>query len=222
MADLLVTGTDTGVGKTVIAAALVIALRERQVRAVGWKPVETGVTPDEESDSDVLAKASGPPEPRAQPLLRLPEPLAPAVAAERAGRALSVPQLEQGLRDLRALGYRLVVEGAGGLLVPLAWGYTALDLAERLGLELVIVGRTGLGTLNHVTLTAEACRHRSVRIRGVVLNGRLEPPDLAERTNPDVLRRLLPGVPVLVVPRHDTSDSLLAAYASVPLVVSLL
>src|SRR5688572_8253771 len=111
--DLLVTGTDTGVGKTVIAAALVLALRERQVRGLGWKPVETGVGPGIEGDSDVLAKASGITEPRARPLLRLVEPLAPAVAAERAGQALHVPDLEQRIQDLRRAGYTLVVEGAG-------------------------------------------------------------------------------------------------------------
>jgi dethiobiotin synthetase len=220
--DLLVTGTDTGVGKTVIAAALVLALRERRVRAIGFKPVETGVGPDEEGDSDVLAKASGLSERRATPLLRLREPLAPAVAADRARTALSVPDLEQRIQDMRGLGLSIVVEGAGGLLAPLAWTYTALDLAERMGLDVVIAARAGLGTLNHVCLTAEALRARGVRLRGVVLNGRLEPPPLAERTNPDALRRLLPGVQILSVPRHDTTDPLLCAYASVPLVVSLL
>jgi dethiobiotin synthetase len=222
MSDLLVTGTDTGVGKTVIAAALVLALRERRVRALGFKPVETGVTLEEEGDAGVLAKATGIDEPRAESLLRLPEPLAPAVAGDRAGRSLHVLPLEKRIEDLRLSGYELVIEGAGGLLVPLAWGYTALDLAHRMGLDVVIVARAGLGTLNHVALTAEALRARNVKIRGVVLNGRLEPPPLAERTNPDAVRKLLPGVRVLVVPKHDTSDPLLAAYASVPLVVSLL
>jgi len=220
--DLLVTGTDTDVGKTVIAAAIVLALRERRVRAIGWKPVETGVGPDDESDSDVLAKASGVDEPGARPLLRLTEPLAPAVAAERAGTALSVADVEQRLVELRGRGYTVVAEGAGGLLAPLAWNYTALDLAERRGLELVIVARPGLGTLNHIRLTEQAARARGVRVRGVVLNGRPEPPTLADRTNPDALRRLLPGTHILTVPRHDTADRLLCAYASVPLVVTLL
>ena len=220
--DILVTGTDTGVGKTVIAAALVLALRERRVRALGWKPVETGVGPDDEGDSDILAKASGVIEPRAKPLMRLAEPLAPAVAADRAGQALSVPELEQRVQDLRGAGYRVVIEGAGGLLAPLAWNYNALDLAERLGLGVVITARSGLGTLNHICLTAEALRARGVRLRGVVLNGRPDPAPLADRTNPDALRRLLPSVTVLSVPRHETNDSLVAAYASVPLVVTLL
>jgi dethiobiotin synthetase len=220
--DLLVTGTDTDVGKTVIAAALVLALRERRVRAIGWKPVETGVGPGDEGDSDVLAKASGVDEPRARPRLRLLEPLAPAVAADRAGASLSVNDLEQQLQDLRDRGYTVVVEGAGGLLAPLGWTYTALDMADRLGLELVIVARPGLGTLNHVRLTEQVARSRGVRVRGVVLNGRTEPPPLADQTNPDALRRLLPGTHILSVPRHETTDRLLCAYASVPLVVTLL
>jgi dethiobiotin synthetase len=222
MPDLLVTGTDTGVGKTVIAAALVLALRERNRRAVGFKPVETGVDPSLESDSELLAKASGADEPWARPLLRLVEPLAPAVAAERAGLMVSPPAIEQSVRELRGAGYQVVVEGAGGVLAPLAWGYTALDLAERLGLEAVIVSRSGLGALNHVCLTVDALRTHGVRVRGVVLNARGEPPDLAETTNPDALRRMLPGLTVVTVPRHEARDPLIAAYASVPLVVGLL
>lgn len=222
MSDILVTGTDTGVGKTVVAAALVLALRERATLAVGVKPVETGIEAEQESDSEILAKASGRDEPRARPLLRLIEPLAPAVAAERAGRVVQPSEIEDRLRSLRADGYRLVVEGAGGLLVPLAWGFTALDLAERLGLEVVIVARAGLGTLNHACLTIDALHARGVRVRAVVLNGISAHPTLAEQTNPDVLRRLRPGLRVLGLPAHDTKDPLLAAYASVPLVSGLL
>ncbi len=222
MADLLVTGTDTGVGKTVIAAALILARRERHERAIGFKPAETGVGRGEEGDSDVLAKASGLGDPRARPLVRLAEPLAPAVAAERERIVVAPADIEQRVYDLRAAGFQLVVEGAGGLLSPLAFGYTSLDLADRLRLEVVLVARAGLGTLNHVCLTVDAVAARGVPVRGVVLNGRSPSPDLAEQTNPDALRRLRPGLKVLVVPRHDVADTLLAAYASVPLITSLL
>jgi dethiobiotin synthetase len=201
VADLLVTGTDTGVGKTVIAAALVIALRERGVNAIGWKPVETGVSADEPADSELLAKASGVEEPLARPLLSLREPLAPALAAERAGVALDASAIGERLRRLRGAGYRVVVEGAGGLLAPLAWGFTALDLAAAEGLRAVVVARAGLGTLNHVQLTVEALARREVPIRGVVLNGRGESPDLAEQTNPAALLRLLPRLSVVTTPR---------------------
>jgi dethiobiotin synthetase len=219
--DLLVTGTDTGVGKTVVAAALILARRDRGLRALGFKPVESGLSNQEAPDSAVLAAATAASDSLTDPLLQLGETLAPAVAAERAGRALDTDALERRIQDLRHAGYSLVVEGAGGLLVPLAWGYTALDLASRCGLAAVIVGRAGLGTLNQTLLTAEALRARSVPLRAVILNGRGDPPDLAESTNPEALARLVPGVPIVVVPRHATRDPLEAARRSAPLVGGL-
>ncbi len=222
MADLLVTGTDTGVGKTVIAAALLIALRERGARAVGFKPAETGVVPGQVTDSEILAKACGLETPLAHPILRLGEALAPAVAAERAGVMLDPAAIDERLRGLRGIAGRIVIEGAGGALVPLAWGFTVLDLAQRYGLEAIIVGRPGLGTLNHVALTFEALRSRRIPVRGVVLSGRRPDPTPAELTNPQALARILPAIPVVVVPRQPTDDALEAAYASVPLVANLL
>ena len=222
MADLLVTGTDTGVGKTVVAAALILALRQRGTAAVGFKPVETGVSGAEAPDSAVLAAASGVDAPLARPLLQLAEPLAPAVAAELAGLALDVKALELRLTSLSAAGFTVVVEGAGGLLAPLAWGYTALDLAARCGLRAVVVGRPGLGTLNHCALTLEALSARGVPVLGVILNRPSQPPDLAESTNPAVLAQLYPGVPVTVLPRHPTGDALEAARLSVAFLSDLL
>ena len=218
MPDLLITGTDTGVGKTVVAAALVMWLRQRGVRAIGFKPAETGVSGEAPSDSDILARASAEQEPLATPLLTLCEPLAPALAAERAGTALDVRELEARIDSLRSAGYSLVVEGAGGVLVPLAWGYTVLDLAERKGLEAIIVGRAGLGSLNHLEMTAAMLRSRGVALRAVVLNGRSDTPDLAESTNPSALARLLPGVQVVVVPRHTVPDVI---RATLPFIASL-
>ena len=221
MADLLVTGTDTGVGKTVIAAAILIALRERGERVVGFKPTESGVTSDGPTDSAILAKASGFDTPLARPLVHFEEALAPAVAGDRAGQALLPQAVDDRIRALRTLAGRVIVEGAGGALVPLAWDYTVLDLAMRHGLEAIIVGHTGLGTLNHVALTFEALRSRRIPVRAVVLNGRSAAPSLAEQTNPAALARILPAIPIAVVPRHDTDDALLAAYASVPFVANL-
>jgi len=203
----------------VVAAALVLALRQRGVKAVGFKPVETGLGPEEPADSMVLAEATGVDVDLLRPLLRLPEPLAPAVAAERAGVTLDPKAVESRIRALRAAGYTLVVEGAGGLLVPLAWGYTALDLAKETGLEAVVVGRAGLGTLNHVALTLEALARRGVPVRGVALNLRGDPPDLAEATNPAALARLCPGVRLVVLPRVAAPVAPLdAARTLVPLV----
>jgi dethiobiotin synthetase len=222
MRDLLVTGTDTGVGKTVVAAGLVLALRERGARVLGFKPVETGLETDVPSDSEVLASASGVDDPRARPLLRLPEALAPAAAAERAGVTLDPGAIEERVSALRSAGQRLVIEGAGGLLVPLAWNYTALDLAAHCDLAAVIVARAGLGTLNHTLLTVAALKQRGVALAGIVLNGLADPPSLAESTNPGALARMLPGVTCVALPRWLELDALAAARRAAPLLEVLL
>jgi dethiobiotin synthetase len=222
VADLLVTGTDTGVGKTVVAAALVMALRQIGAKGIGFKPAETGVSAAEISDSEVLAVASGSASPLVTPLLRLSEPLAPAVAAERAGVVFDPAQALERVRALRASGYTVVVEGAGGLLVPLAWGYTVADLAVEAGLTAVVVARAGLGTLNHVALTLEALVRREVGVLAVVLNGRGDPPDLAEATNPLALERIAPDLTVVVLPHQRTTTPLAVARALVPALLPVL
>jgi dethiobiotin synthetase len=212
--DLLVTGTDTGVGKTMIAAALVTALRARGLRALGFKPAETGVGPDGRTDSDVLAHASGEQNALALPLLRLSEPLAPAVAAERAGITLDPDDIEDRIRRLRQAGYALVVEGSGGVMVPLSWDYTVLDLAQACDLDAVVVARAGLGTLNHVAMTVMMLRSHQIPIRGIVLNGRSAAPDLAESTNPASLSRMLRDLRILEVP-YDLSGAPIEAAAGI-------
>lgn len=206
MRDLLVTGTDTGVGKTVIAAALVTALRASGVRAVGFKPMETGVAPGEMSDSSILARASGEDPDLARPLVGLPEAIAPALAAERAGIAVDADAIEDRISKLRRAGYTVVVEGAGGVMVPLLWDYTVLDLAQNCDLDAVVVARAGLGTLNHVAMTVMMLRSREIPIRGIVLNGRVANTDLAESTNPAALARMIPGLRIIEVP-HDPSGA---------------
>lgn len=214
MRDLLVTGTDTGVGKTLIAAALVTALRARGVRAIGFKPAETGIGAGHPTDSEVLALASGERNVLARPLLQLAEPLAPAVAADRAGVTLDPDHIEARIKELRHGGYAVVVEGAGGVMVPLAWGYTVLDLAQACDLDAVVVARAGLGTLNHVAMTAMMLRSHQIPIRGIVLSGRSESPDLAEATNPATLSRMLHGVRIVEVP-HDPSPAPIEAAARI-------
>jgi dethiobiotin synthetase len=219
--DLLVTGTDTGVGKTVIAAALILARRAAGLKTIGFKPVESGAGTGEPADSAILAAAAEVREAMAEPIAQLREPLAPAVAAERAHVPLESAEIERRVKGLREAGWGVIVEGAGGLLVPLTWGFSALDLAARMGLEAVVVGRAGLGTLNHMQLTVEALRRRHVPVRALILNGCGDPPDLAESTNPAALERLVPGIPIVVVPRHQTSDPLEAARHSLSPVAGL-
>ena len=214
MRDLLVAGTDTGVGKTFIAAALVTAVRARGVRAVGFKPVETGIDAPENADSEVLARASGERVKAASPLLQLREPLAPAVAADRARIVLKPEDIEARIAELRRDGYTVVIEGAGGVMVPLAWDYTVLDLAERCDLDAIVVARAGLGTLNHIMLTVLMLQSRHIAIRGIVLNGRAPTPDLAETTNPAALSRMLPGTRIVEVP-HQGAGGVIGATAAI-------
>ncbi len=204
---LFVTGTDTGVGKTFVAAAIAGAMVRAGHRVGVLKPVATGATRVGEAwqsaDAEALIAAigGGVGLDRVTPI-RYEEPLAPPLAARRAGRPL--------IRDevIRAVGEALawweeradvvVVEGVGGLLCPLAEGMTVADLAVALDFPAVIVARRGLGTINHTLLTVEAAGLRGLRLAGVVLNGATPEADpLAESTNRAELARWLVGVAVL-------------------------
>jgi dethiobiotin synthetase len=186
-----VTGTDTGVGKTVVAAALARAERKAG-RAVAYcKPVQTGLAPGEPGDADFVAAAAGVPVSEG---LRLAEALAPAVAADRAGIKVDVDALVSWCRHHADSVDVLLVEGAGGLLVPLSGDVTMADLADRLGAELVIAIRPGLGTLNHTALTLEVARARGLPVAGLVVCGWPAEPGVTETTN---LERLAAMAPIL-------------------------
>lgn len=188
---LFVTGTDTGVGKTVASAALARSERTAGRRVAYCKPVQTGLAPGQPGDADFVAGAAGVP---VTECLRLPEPLAPAVAAHRAGVDIDVDTLIKAIRAPAAGVDVLIVEGAGGLLVPLTDAVTMADLAGRLGARLVVVTRPGLGTLNHTALTVEAARARGLDVAGLVVSGWPAPPGVTETTN---LERLAAMAPVL-------------------------
>jgi dethiobiotin synthetase len=216
MIRLGVTGTDTGVGKTVIAVALVSMLRRRGLRVAAMKPVETGVLPGAPTDAARLRAAAGDGDlPGDVGPVTYAEPLAPLVAAGRAGRPVDVEALDAAWGRLAAQRDAVIVEGAGGLLVPLTEqvSYSALFARWRLGL--VVVAANRLGAINHVLLTVHAARAAELQIRGVVVNdGTGTGPDLATATNAAALARLLPGVPVLTWPRlTDVSDDALGAQA---------
>lgn len=161
MSGLFVTGTDTGAGKSVAAAALLHALRRDGRPAVGMKPVASGCerSPDGWRNEDALAlQAASDPAP-AYSLVNpfaLPEPTAPQIAAARAGVAVALPPIVAAYRLLEALGGRVVVEGVGGWLAPLADGLEQADLVRALDLPVVLVVGLKLGCLNHARLTARA------------------------------------------------------------------
>ena len=192
---LFVTGTDTGVGKTVVTAAL--AARANGSVAV-VKPAQTGVTADEPGDLDEVRRLTGLAD--LQEGVRLLEPLAPTTAGRRQGLALpSIETHAKTIEDLAAEHDLVLVEGAGGLLVGLDEdGNDLADLAARLDVRFafVVVARAGLGTLNHAGLTVEALRARALPIAGLVIGSWPAEPDLAEQCNLDDLPRTT-GVPVI-------------------------
>ena len=199
-----VTGTDTGVGKTVASAALARAEVEAGRQVAYAKPVQTGLGPDESGDAGYVATSAGVPVSEG---LRLAEALAPAVAAERAGIKIDVDALVSWCRHLAADVDVLIVEGAGGLLVPLWADVTMADLAGRLGAEVVIATRAGLGTLNHTALTVEAARARSLPVAGLVVCGWPADPGVTETTNLDRLAAMAPILGLVpFVEGLDTAD----------------
>jgi dethiobiotin synthetase len=167
---LFVTGTDTGVGKTLVAAGLLRLARRTGRVPIPFKPVETGCDP-EPADAHRLWRAAAPPIPFGDVCLHaLPLPAAPELAATAAGIRIDIAALGARAHMLAARGDFLVVEGAGGLLVPYGEGQTTADLAARLGLPLLVVGRTALGTINHVALTLAEAARRGLTVAGTILS----------------------------------------------------
>lgn len=185
---VVVAGTDTGVGKTVVTAALAAVARAAGKRVAVVKPVQTGADHGEQGDLDEVQRLSGVDD--LHELARLPDPLAPATAARLAGVAL--PTVSKLAETIGGLADRdlILVEGAGGLLVELDHeGGTLADLAAALKAPVLVVARPGLGTLNATALTCEALAHRDLDCLGVVLGSWPTAPDLAAECNVDDLPR---------------------------------
>lgn len=170
--EWFVTGTDTGVGKTAVGAGVLRAAVARGMSALGVKPVESGFDGSLGEDGARLREASSfHVEPEEITAYCLRHPLAPTVAAAREGRSIDWSRLV-GLVD-RARARKpdvFLVEGAGGLLVPMTRGRNMAEAAVELGMPLLIVARDGLGTINHTCLTVEAARARGAEVAGVILN----------------------------------------------------
>jgi dethiobiotin synthetase len=209
-----VTGTDTGVGKTVVAGALARLVHETGRRVGVFKPLATGCRRDVRlglvsADSEFLAHCAD-----ARENLETINPvryageLAPMVAAERQHRPIDWPAIRRSWDRIRQADW-VVVEGAGGLLVPIDREHSMAELARELALPLVIVARPGLGTINHTLLTIEVARGRGLEIAAVVINGyRPDSATLAEETNPEAIGRLAKMRIPLIVPfdRHTSIE----------------
>jgi dethiobiotin synthetase len=217
-----VTASDTGAGKTVVAAAIAAALRARGERVAVRKPVLTGTDepPDHDwpPDDELLAMAAGAEDRAAVAPVRFGPPVSPHLAAALAAARIEPRELVGCVRVAAADADAVVVEGIGGALVPLDDGYTVRDLAADLGLPVVVAARPGLGTINHSLLTLEALRSAGLKVAGVVLTPWPPQPSVVERSNRRTIGRL-GGVDVATLPRLDRPRRrlLAAAGARLPL-----
>jgi len=203
---LFVTGTDTGVGKTVVGCALVEALRRRRVDVGVMKPIETGVGPQGPLDAISLAESAQTSDELA---LVCPErfalPAAPSAAAAAEGRRVDLDAIRAAFDALAARHERMVVEGAGGLLVPIRDAYTMADLARDFALPLLVVTRAALGTINHTQLTLEVAGHRGLPVAGVVISHGPRPISTPDAKNLEALRAALGDLLVGEIPTLDPS-----------------
>jgi dethiobiotin synthetase len=219
MTAYFVTGTDTGVGKTFVSCALLQALARRHPRVVGMKPVAAGLvqTPEGWDSEDAIALRAASTV-RVPPALdnpvRLPDPLSPHIAAERAGTRIDIHHLVACQRELAQHADAMVVEGAGGFLVPLSPEHTGADLAQALGLPVLLVVGLRLGCLNHALLSAEAIRARGLPLAGWVAN-RIDPDMAAVDDNIHYLRQRL-GAPLLADLAHSAAPDFRTVHIELP------
>jgi dethiobiotin synthetase len=214
MKGAFITATGTGVGKTWLASALATACMQRGKRVVAIKPIETGVDPDP-LDALELARACGDESlATAKGLYRAKDPLAPYAIEKRGGPSIgSLRALTKRVRELGAAADYTIVEGIGGVLVPLDRERTIADLAAQLDLQTVLVARNALGVLSYTLTAFEALRKRKVSVRAIVLNhvDRNHRDDMSRTSNADVLADYLPRLPIIRIPRVQSPDDMVDA-----------
>lgn len=209
---LFITGTDTGVGKTIVTAAIAATLRADGANVGVMKPIATGCVRRREGlvsqDAEFLAKAADAPEPLHEiSPIRLAEPLAPTVAAARAGVKLDLAPMWRAWRRLKKAHDVMLVEGIGGALCPVTTKRSVADLAQQFRLPVLVVARPTLGTISHTAMTVEVLRARGLEVAGIAVNRyRRDTDDVAQLTGPDEIQRVT-GAPVLgLVPDDPTTD----------------
>ncbi|MCY8910922.1 dethiobiotin synthase [Bacillus atrophaeus] len=200
MKGFFITGTDTGVGKTIISSGLAALLKERKMDVGVFKPFLSGISRyHPESDTALLKQMS-------QTFLsreeitpfEFKEPLAPYVAGKLERKAIKMEEVLSHWERMREKHDCFIVEGAGGISVPLGENFLVSHVIKALELPIIIVARPNLGTINHTFLTVQYAKSMGLSIAGIVINGISHSPDLDEKTNPDIIEDLC-GVPVLGV-----------------------
>ena len=200
---VFITATDTGVGKTVVTAALAVALRKRGYAVGVMKPIETGVrsSSDAESDAARLRTAAG----SSDAITEIRPyafrvPLAPIDAARLEKKAITLSRIIRAFHTLQSQHDTLLVEGVGGIYVPITSSLNVSDLIYQMKLPVIVVGRVGLGGINHALLTLEALRRRNISVLALVLNQTLPARTVTARVQEGSTLRLLrqfAGVPVI-------------------------
>ena len=192
MRGLFITGTDTGVGKTFVSCALARGLRAAGVDVGVMKPIETGVPAEGPEDARALRLAAGVDDPLDLICpVRFPLPASPEAAARAEGQTVSLAPIHDAFDSLARRHRFMLVEGAGGLLVPIDAHTDMADLARRLDLPLLLVARAGLGTVNHTRLTLEAAEARGLEVFGVVISHSAAKEPEGDRRNLEGLRERL-------------------------------
>jgi dethiobiotin synthetase len=207
---IFITGTDTGVGKTIVAATLARLLVGRGKKVGVLKPVTSGCRQSDtglvSDDAELLAWSAGHCVTSETAPYLLKEPIAPSAAAELEHVRIEFSRILAAYHRIAEQSDFVIVEGAGGLMVPLSGGLLVADLVKLLALPLLVVARPALGTVNHTVLTTFAARQLGIDVRGVIINGFPAAPSLAESTAPHLIDSLA-GVPLLGrLPAIDSSD----------------
>jgi dethiobiotin synthetase len=207
-----ITGTDTGIGKTIIAGAIIRALEMLGINTCGMKPVESGCGREGDVlipyDGMYLKQVARMDEPITQITpLRFESPLAPLAAAGIDKISIDTSEIKKAFKKLTKKYEAIIVEGVGGLLVPITKDYSVIELAKEFKLPLIVVVRPGLGTLNHTMLTVKYALSEGLKVAGVIINYSLPPEhSLAEETNPEILKQVCP-VPVIgIFPHMKSTD----------------
>jgi dethiobiotin synthetase len=198
---IFVTGTDTGVGKTYVAASLAAALKKQKVSVGVLKPVSSG----DRDDARNLMKASGTGDgiETVNPVY-LKYPLAPLMSARLEGKKIDLKPVWEAYRQVKKSHDFTIVEGVGGLMVPIRENYCLIDMIKRFALPALIVARPYLGTINHTLLTVDKLRQYKIPIAGIIINCG-QSSTLAEKMNPELIRELS-GLEVLEVPCKQEID----------------
>lgn len=185
-------GTDTGVGKTRVCEVLIRGFKELGIKAVPFKPLETGGSADEKkSDAFRLSRECGFLSPEEVSPLFFRKPLAPLLASEMEGKRIKRNELNSMMKNMAKKGDLLLVEGAGGVFSPISYKFDWLDLVMDLEGSVIIVIGNKLGAINHAILTENAILHRKIKISGWILNNLTERRDIAQKTNLFLLKKIL-------------------------------